>query len=72
MGNYYTPFSLRVPEELLDKIRKMAEEHKRSMNKEIEFVLEQYVNAIERGDETPSETGKKRPPAPSYPAERSF
>ena len=59
MGNYYTPFSLRVPEELLDKIRKMAEEHKRSMNKEIEFVLEQYVNAIERGDETTPETGRK-------------
>ena len=59
MGNYYTPFSLRVPEELLEKIRKMAEEHKRSMNKEIEFVLEQYVNAIERGDETTPETGRK-------------
>lgn len=48
MGNYYTPFSLRVPEELLEKIRKVAEEHKRSMNKEIEFVLEQYVYEFER------------------------
>lgn len=47
MANYYTPFSLRVSEELLDKVKYIAEENKRSANKEIEFALEQYVKAFE-------------------------
>ena len=40
MANYYTPFSLRVSEELLGKVRQIAAAHKRSANKEIEFALE--------------------------------
>ena len=47
-GNYYPPFSLRISEELLDKIKYIAEENKRSANKEIEFVLEQYVKKYEK------------------------
>lgn len=47
MANYYTPFSLRVSEELLDKIKQIAAENKRSANKEIEFALEQYVRQYE-------------------------
>ena len=47
-GNYYTPFSLRVSEALLDKIKYIAEENKRSANKEIEFILEQYVKKYEQ------------------------
>ena len=43
MANYFVPFSLRIPEELLEKIRQIASKNKRSANKEIEFVLEQYV-----------------------------
>ena len=39
MANYYTPFSLRVSEELLDKVKQLAAAHKRSANKEIEFAL---------------------------------
>ena len=35
MANYYTPFSLRVSEELLDKVKQLAAAHKRSANKEI-------------------------------------
>lgn len=46
-GNYYTPFSLRISEELLDKIKKIAKENKRSANKEIEYILEQYVKQYE-------------------------
>ncbi|MDP4133760.1 MAG: Arc family DNA-binding protein [Bacillota bacterium] len=42
-GNYFTPFSLRISEELLNKIKEIAKENKRSTNKEIEFALEQYV-----------------------------
>ena len=48
MANYYTPFSLRVSEELLGKVRQIAAAHKRSANKEIEFALEQYVAADEK------------------------
>ncbi len=47
MANYYTPFSLRVAEELLDKVKLIAAANKRSANKEIEFALEQYVRAYE-------------------------
>ncbi|MBQ8228612.1 MAG: Arc family DNA-binding protein [Clostridia bacterium] len=46
-GNYYPPFSLRVSEDLLDKIKYIAENNKRSANKEIEFALEQYVKKFE-------------------------
>ena len=48
MSNYYAPFSLRVSEELLDKIKYIAAQNKRSANKEIEFVLEQYVRQYEQ------------------------
>lgn len=48
MANYYAPFSLRVSEDLLDKIKRIAAQHKRSANKEIEFVLEQYVQQYEQ------------------------
>ena len=47
-GNYYPPFSLRVSEELLEKIKYIASKNKRSANKEIEFVLEQYVENYEK------------------------
>ena len=47
MANYFQPFSLRISEELLDKVKHIAEKNKRSANKEIEFALEQYVEAYE-------------------------
>lgn len=47
-GNYYTPFSLRISETLLDKIKVIAKENKRSANKEMEFILEQYVAQLEK------------------------
>lgn len=48
MGNYYPPFSLRIADELVDKIKELAIIHKRSANKEIEFILESYVEAYEK------------------------
>ena len=42
-GNYYTPFSLRISESLLDQIKEIAKANKRSANKEIEYALEQYA-----------------------------
>lgn len=47
-GNYYPPFSLRISEELHEKLKYIARENKRSENKEIEFVLEQYVKKYEK------------------------
>ncbi len=47
MANYYTPFSLRISEELLGKIKQIAVQNKRSASKEIEFVLERYVREYE-------------------------
>ena len=42
-GNYYTPFSLRISESLMEQIKAIAKVNKRSANKEIEFALEQYA-----------------------------
>ena len=47
-GNYFSPFSLRVSEELLAKLKYISSKNKRSMNKEIEFVLENYVTDYEK------------------------
>ena len=55
-GNYYPPFSLRISEILLDKIKYIAEENKRSANKEIEYILEQYVKKYERENGTINHT----------------
>lgn len=38
-------FTLRIPSELLDKVREEAKRNKRSAGKQIEFILEQwYLN----------------------------
>lgn len=48
MAKDYTPTSLRISEELKTKIKYLADKNKRSMNREIELVLEQYVMAYEK------------------------
>ncbi|MBR1779182.1 MAG: Arc family DNA-binding protein [Clostridia bacterium] len=47
MGNYYSPFSLRVSEELIEEIKSIAKKNKRSTNKEIELALENHVREYE-------------------------
>lgn len=47
-GNYFSPFSLRVSEELIAKIKYIASNNKRSANKEIEFILENAVKQFEK------------------------
>ncbi len=47
MGNYYPPFSLRISDELLEKLKTIAFYNKRSTNKEMEFALEKYVQEYE-------------------------
>lgn len=51
-GNYYSPFSLRVSEELIAKVKYIAEQNKRSTNREIEFVLENYIKKFEKENGT--------------------
>lgn len=48
-GNYYQPFSLRISEEMHHKLKVIADAHKRSENKEIEFALEEYIKQYEAG-----------------------
>lgn len=43
-------FTLRINKNLMDKIRSISERNKRSANKEIEFVLEQYVSEFEKAN----------------------
>ncbi|MCI9627195.1 MAG: Arc family DNA-binding protein [Clostridia bacterium] len=50
-GNYFSPFSLRISEELLNKIKSIARANSRSTNKEIEFILKQYVYQYEQNME---------------------
>ena len=47
MGNYYQPFSLRIPDELMEKVKYIAQQSKRSTNKEMEYALEAYVASYE-------------------------
>lgn len=42
-GNYYSAFSLRVSEDIMEAIKEIAIKNKRSINKEIEFALEKYI-----------------------------
>lgn len=41
MGIYQYP--LKIDKEIIDNLRKLAENNSRSLNKEIEFALKQYV-----------------------------
>ena len=36
-------FSLRLPEDLMKKVRILSKKEKRSVNKEIEYIIERYV-----------------------------
>lgn len=45
-------FSLRIPEELLEDIKKIANENCRSTNKEIEYALIQYVKKYKKTHDT--------------------
>lgn len=48
MTSQLPPFSLRISEELMDKIRFIAQKNLRSANKEIEFALIKYVVGYEK------------------------
>lgn len=37
-------FTLRIDADILEKVKEQAEDNKRSMAKEIEFILEKYLD----------------------------
>lgn len=37
------PYPLRIDEELMEELKKLAEEHSRSVNKEIEFLIKEAI-----------------------------
>lgn len=45
-------FTLRIPEELLEQIKQIANENCRSTNKEIEYALTQYVKQYHHNNKT--------------------
>ena len=44
MTSQLPKFTLRIPSDLLEKVRLLAQENGRSVNKEIEYVLKDYVD----------------------------
>ena len=44
-----TRFTMRINSALLEKIKLDAEKSKRSTAKQIEFILEQYINSLPEG-----------------------
>ena len=39
----FNPYPLRIDEELMEELKKMAEAHSRSVNKEIEFLIKEAI-----------------------------
>ncbi|WMJ83008.1 Arc family DNA-binding protein [Oscillospiraceae bacterium LTW-04] len=48
MQSNSTPFSLRIPKELLLRLKRLAKHNKRSANREAEQILEDYLNQWEK------------------------
>lgn len=47
MGNYFTPYSLRIDEELKEKVKFIAKKNRRTLNMEITVACEEYVGKYE-------------------------
>ena len=48
-------FTLRIPSQLLDAVREEARKNKRSAGKQIEFILENWMNEHAPKEETQSD-----------------
>lgn len=46
MNNYTT--LIRIDKNLYEKIKELAEQQKRSINKQIEFILQNYINMLSK------------------------
>ena len=48
MGKQEMPFPLRLEKPIMDKMRLLAKENGRSINKQIEYSLRKYLDAYEK------------------------
>lgn len=48
MGVPDSPFPLRAERKIMDKMRALAKENRRSLNKQIEYALSKYLDAYEQ------------------------
>lgn len=58
MGVQQTPYSLRLEPELMEKIKQTANKNRRSLNKEIELAVQNYVDEYEQAHGPLSPTEK--------------
>lgn len=50
MGEYKNKaFTLRIDNELMEKLRKIAEEESRTITKQIEIAIKQHIKEYEKG-----------------------
>lgn len=47
MGNNYTPYPIRIPKELHEKIKKIAAVNNISLNEQLRVIIENYVDVQE-------------------------
>ena len=52
------PYPLRIDEELMNELKQLAEEHSRSVNKEIEFLIKE---ALKKHKEKNNSNAKDKP-----------
>ena len=45
---YMLTYTLRISEDLMEQLREVAEYNSRSVNKEIEFLIKQHVEAFQK------------------------
>lgn len=48
MGRQENPYPLRIEKEVMDQVRILAKENGRSLNKQIEYLLRQYLASYEK------------------------
>lgn len=48
MAQNTAPFSLRIPRELLERLKRLALRNKRSANREAEQIIEEYLERWEK------------------------
>lgn len=48
MAAKFPQFTLRIPQEQLDKLHYVAEYNARSCNRELELLIRQHINAFEK------------------------
>lgn len=48
MSMQENPYPLRIDKNLAEKLKKLAKENKRSYNKQLEFILSEYISDYEK------------------------